>query len=243
MYREVMNRGTEVINDNKWKQHLGHRNREFHLFRANTAIATNTNLQDGTKRKIKIDFEHKEEKPIVDSFSITSGKEVALHIAVQTIVKDYKKLHPNSFITFEIIDILNDSQQEKAEEDTESIRSVKVRIKQSQFRANLLKKCGRCQVTGLDEESLLVASHIKRWDSSNNSERVDVYNGLLLNVAVDALFDKGYISFKFDGSIMISSQYPAEIFEILNVFEDSKISAEKEQKHYLKWHQENVFKQ
>ena len=50
---------------------------------------------------------------------------------------------------------------------------------------------GRCAVTGLDLPLLLRASHIKPWRDSDNRERLDPYNGLLLSPSYDAAFDWG----------------------------------------------------
>jgi predicted restriction endonuclease len=51
----------------------------------------------------------------------------------------------------------------------------------------------------------LRASHIRPWKSSNNEDRLDAENGLLLVATLDALFDRGWISFRDDGSILIST--------------------------------------
>lgn len=40
-------------------------------------------------------------------------------------------------------------------------------------------------------EALLRASHAKPWKDSSDAEHLDVYNGLLLAVHLDALFDRG----------------------------------------------------
>lgn len=42
----------------------------------------------------------------------------------------------------------------------------------------------------LEDERFLVASHIKTWSHSNNIDRLDIQNGLLLCPNHDALFDK-----------------------------------------------------
>ena len=48
-------------------------------------------------------------------------------------------------------------------------------------------------MSGITSTWILIASHIKPWRVSNNNERLDVYNGLLLLPNLDKLFDKGYI--------------------------------------------------
>jgi putative restriction endonuclease len=89
---------------------------------------------------------------------------------------------------------------------TEAERLVVQRIGQDLFRAALIDYWqGRCAVTGLDVVPLLRASHIKPWAAcDSDSERLDVFNGLLLAPHLDALFDGGWISFLDDGAMAIS---------------------------------------
>lgn len=83
---------------------------------------------------------------------------------------------------------------------------VNARIGQGRWRNDLMQLwSGRCAVTQLNVERLLRASHIKPWRDSNNSERLNVFNGLLLAPAYDAAFDAGLISFADDGNIIISA--------------------------------------
>lgn len=70
------------------------------------------------------------------------------------------------------------------------------RVNQSYFRNTLLENYrGRCCLTGIDVEPLLVASHIKPWSTSDPiSERLSPSNGLLLNALHDKAFDRGLIT-------------------------------------------------
>src|SRR5262249_6618878 len=82
---------------------------------------------------------------------------------------------------------------------------VDCRVGQGIFRENLIKYWkGKCAITGLSLTALLRASHIKPWRDSNNSERLDPFNGLLLSPSYDAAFDIGLISFREDGGIIFS---------------------------------------
>ncbi|MDQ7864888.1 HNH endonuclease signature motif containing protein [Peribacillus frigoritolerans] len=85
--------------------------------------------------------------------------------------------------------------------DTEKESIIKARIGQSSFKSALLYEEKKCKLCGVTDSRFLIASHIKPWSQSNNYERLDKNNGLLLCPNHDALFDKGYISFKEDGSI------------------------------------------
>ena len=47
------------------------------------------------------------------------------------------------------------------------------------------------------------------WSESSNAERLYVFNGLLPSPSLDALFDKGYVSFDEGGRILISGGWGA----------------------------------
>lgn len=87
---------------------------------------------------------------------------------------------------------------------TTVLRLADARLGQGKFRDDLFSYFeGACAVTGLAISELLRASHIKPWTVSNNRERLDPANGLLLAAGVDAAFDRGYIGFGNDGSLLI----------------------------------------
>jgi putative restriction endonuclease len=62
----------------------------------------------------------------------------------------------------------------------------------------------RCRITGVDNLVHLVASHCKPWRDSNNEERLNGENGLLLTPSIDHLFDRGFIGFEDKGKLIIS---------------------------------------
>jgi putative restriction endonuclease len=93
---------------------------------------------------------------------------------------------------------------------TEAEAVVRQRVGQGLFREALLEYWdGRCAVTGLDVPELLRASHAKPWKDATDTERLDVHNGLLLVVHLDALFDRGLLAFADDGTALLSPQLPA----------------------------------
>jgi hypothetical protein len=95
--------------------------------------------------------------------------------------------------------------------NTSSLSVVAVRLRQALFRRRLDQHWkGMCAVTGLEVRDLLRASHIKRWSDSDDYERLDPFNGLLLSAAYDAAFDKGLVTFDDDGRIIISTALSAE---------------------------------
>jgi len=89
---------------------------------------------------------------------------------------------------------------------TEAERLIVQRVGQDIFRDALLGYWnGRCPLTGISDPALLRASHIVRWaDCETDSQRLDVYNGLLLSALWDAAFDAGLVSFADDGLVLVS---------------------------------------
>jgi predicted restriction endonuclease len=88
-----------------------------------------------------------------------------------------------------------------------STRGVAQRV----FRGNLFRLWdGSCAVTGVREALVLRAGHIKPWAVAVTQEKIDPFNGLLLVPNLDALFNEGLISFREDGSVMVSNRWDRE---------------------------------
>jgi len=124
--------------------------------------------------------------------------------------------------------------------ETEKSSLIKSRIGQGIFRQKLVDYWGCCAVTGFKDVSLLVASHIKPWRSSNNSERLDAFNGLLLTPNLDKAFDKGYITLSPVGNLEISPLLTQP--EILGVSQNMQIALAPEHEPFLAFHRSEVFR-
>jgi hypothetical protein len=125
---------------------------------------------------------------------------------------------------------------------TQKKQLIDARVGQGRFRneVELIEKY--CRLTSISNKSFLIASHIKPWKDSNDEEKLDGNNGLLLSPHVDKLFDKGYISFSDDGKILYSSKSILEIMKIWGL--DSKMNVgtfNAKQKKYLQYHRETIF--
>lgn len=120
---------------------------------------------------------------------------------------------------------------------------IQSRVGQGTFRKNVIHYwAGQCAVTGCDDVSLLIASHIKPWAQSEINEILDTYNGLLLSPNLDKLFDRGLISFQDDGSILISTQLSVENQQRLNVDTSLKLQKIENGHHqFLDYHRSNIF--
>jgi hypothetical protein len=87
---------------------------------------------------------------------------------------------------------------------TEKKAFQKQRLVQGHFRTGVRKAWnGRCAVTGSNVQAALRASHIAPWNS-HPKHRSDPHNGLFLIATLDALFDRGLISFRDDGKLLVA---------------------------------------
>lgn len=124
---------------------------------------------------------------------------------------------------------------------TEKRQLVMARAGQGLFRQRLISKWGRCMVTGCDCLEVLRASHIKPWRDSDNIERLDVFNGLLLSANMDALFDSGLITFDEHGTMQVSSSLSDSAKLALGCMNTLKIRLSPEHMKYLSWHRVKIF--
>ncbi len=92
-----------------------------------------------------------------------------------------------------------------------------IRIGQNEFRKKLLLSLKKCPITGVDDERILTASHIKPWMMSSNHERLDVNNGFLFSPTLDRLFDRGMITFTNDKVLVISPTFSENNVERLSL--------------------------
>lgn len=128
--------------------------------------------------------------------------------------------------------------------DTEKKAIIKARKGQGKFRAALLNECFLCPITLVSDERFLIASHIKPWVLSDNSERLDPKNGFMFTPTFDHLFDRGYITFTDNKEINISPWLPNSTRSKLDLVEGQeypKLQIEG-RKNYLKYHRNEIFK-
>lgn len=130
---------------------------------------------------------------------------------------------------------------------TEAVRLVVQRVGQDIFRSSLIGYWnGKCAVTGLDVVEVLRASHIKPWaDCENDAERLDVFNGLLLAPHLDALFDRGLVTFSDEGQLLRSPQLSDRQWALLGIggVEARADSLADGHRKYLVWHRARVFRE
>jgi len=144
-----------------------------------------------------------------------------------------------STILQQLVDI--DQLKNAAIPETQRVQLIKARVGQGLFRSLVLLKHPVCRVTGITDKRLLRASHIKPWKDSDNFERLDGNNGIMLSPHVDALFDQGLMSFEDNGRALFRNDLKKEILEKWAIPASSSASPfQASQRGYLKLHRERL---
>jgi hypothetical protein len=119
---------------------------------------------------------------------------------------------------------------------------IRARRGQGAFRRNLEKIESACRLTGLLDRRHLRASHIKPWSVSNDREKLDGCNGLLLSPHIAHLFARGYISFAADGELLVSRHLNPAVLKSWKLTLPMNVGAfQPRQRVYLDYHRREVF--
>jgi hypothetical protein len=128
---------------------------------------------------------------------------------------------------------------ESVSDETTRRRLISARLGQGAFREALLEIWqGRCAITGCRVNAVLRASHIKPWRKSNDYERLDPRNGILLAASLDALFDSYLVSFSDNGTMLVDSSIEQAALEQLGIPKRQGISLHEATKKYLELHRD-----
>ena len=180
--------------------------------------------------------------PIMSSVMIESIVYNNEHFALfRPFINEIGNVFENDIIVRQEKDIQNDVQIDA----TTKQQIILARKGQGKYRELILEKYnGTCAITKINDKRLLTASHIKPWAEATNEERINKENGILLSPTFDKLFDKGFISFKNNGNIILSNYFSDTNFKKLgidiNVHCDLKIS--NDMKEFLEYHRDQKFK-
>jgi len=138
---------------------------------------------------------------------------------------------------------IDEIRQRKDIHETEKLRFIKSRNGQGIFKDRVKEIEQGCRVTGLSDVKYLIASHIKPWAKSNDFERLDGNNGLLLSPHIDKLFDSGYISFEDNGDMITSPKLNLNTLDLWMIDKNNNVgSFNNKQQYYLQYHRDNVLK-
>jgi len=115
---------------------------------------------------------------------------------------------------------------------------------QGKYRRNLALFEKKCRVTGITDKRFLIASHSKPWCKSDNNEKLDGNNGFFFSPHVDKLYDNGWMTFKENGDAVFADNTIVDALNQWNITFPINIGKLNfEQKSYLAYHREYVFKQ
>jgi len=114
-------------------------------------------------------------------------------------VKSEKGL-PARQVAVDLTTTLDSSKTGVAPSEVEQL--VLARLGQGKFRNQVLAQWGGgCAVTGCKVVEAIRASHIRPWCDSDDKTRLDPCNGFPLTATLDALFDRGFITFTNTGEM------------------------------------------
>jgi putative restriction endonuclease len=135
-------------------------------------------------------------------------------------------------------------QDERDIPETERESIILARRGQGLFKQRVMRIESRCRTTKVENPAHLRASHCKPWrDCSNNHERLDGENGLLLTPSIDHLFDRGFISFENSGKLIISPVAHAQSLQRMGVATDGTVNVghfSEGQRRFLEYHRSSV---
>lgn len=157
---------------------------------------------------------------------------------------DYDKLNADDALVFNYGKSKDEPQPVKKPSQKETDYN-RARVGQGKYRDLLLEECMYCPITMINDERLLIASHIKPWAVSNEREKVDPKNGFILSPLYDRLFDKGLITFTDDKRMLVSNWLSPNNIKRMNL-EDGKLYSrlpiDEQRLVYLEYHRACVFK-
>jgi hypothetical protein len=112
------------------------------------------------------------------------------------------------------------------------------------YRENVERHEQACRLSGLLDRRHLRARHIKPWRDSNDREKLDGNNGLLLSPHFDQLFERGLISFEDDGGLKVARHLNPAVLLAWGVVLPRQVGAfTPSQCKYLTYHRVKVFEQ
>jgi predicted restriction endonuclease len=170
----------------------------------------------------------------IEIFQARNTKGNGMYSSALNAYADYLADITSEDIQEDITDLLDDPTIDK----TEKAMLVNARVGQGKFRQKLIDQWQGCALTGYGDSRFLVASHIKSWRDSNNQERLDPFNGLLLLPNLDKVFDLGFITFSASGNIMISHEL--ENAPLLGVRPGMVIKLNDRRQEYMAYHREDA---
>jgi len=142
----------------------------------------------------------------------------------------------------EIVELITNISYNLSDKETTRKAISNLRINTGALRKLVLERDGgKCRLCDINDERLLVCSHIKPWRTGD--ARLDMNNAITLCRMHDALFDQGFISFDDSGNMLLSenSIFGSNTIKLFLESSISRLEINREMKSYLEYHRENVF--
>ena len=143
--------------------------------------------------------------------------------------------------------ILNEPKEKEVERQKEYSK-VKPNLRNEKFRKGVLDHMPLCPFTSVSDDRILRASHIKPHmvciNEANLEEAYDKLNGLTLTHTYDHLFDKGFITFLDDGTLICGTRLSRLTWSKLKVNTSNRTKFNimpKGREKYLEYHRKYVF--
>jgi predicted restriction endonuclease len=161
---------------------------------------------------------------------------------------DFDALDPNNALVFKYGQkkIEEDAQNTTPRQETRRETEIRyARVGQGKYREQLLEECPFCPITMINDERLLIASHIKPWAASTDNEKIDPKNGYMLSPMYDKLFDKGLITFTDDKKLVVSNWLTPKNIERIGLIDNKYyqfLPNDGDRLKYLEYHRTCVFK-
>lgn len=162
-------------------------------------------------------------------------------------LKFYFRLFADYFGEIEHPYTIEKEEEEIAERNfpqEEKKQLIRARVGQGEYRNKLLTQCPFCPITLISDDRLLIASHIKPWAISNDFEKTDPNNGLMLTPTFDRLFDRGFLSFTDDKKTILSPFLSNMTYSKIGI-SDNRIIPHlpiEGREEYMEYHRNNILK-
>jgi putative restriction endonuclease len=182
-------------------------------------------------------------RPLALALADLVGSDVAA-LARTEIAQETEAFAPNAelFVWEEHLRETIERDPQLSSTDRESL--ILARRGQGVFRQRVQRFESFCRVTRVDRGEHLRASHCKPWRDSSHDERLDGENGLLLTPSIDHLFDRGFISFRENGDLLVSPVAHRSSLIKMGVPTDQALNVggfSRGQSRFLEYHRDAVF--
>lgn len=152
--------------------------------------------------------------------------------------KNFIYLKPNFLSNVKIEEFILKKPKEKQDKE-------KTRKMQAKYRFSLLDIMPSCVISGVADDRILIACHIKPFSKCDEKEEFDENNGIILTPTYHYLFDIGFITFDDNGNLIVSDFLSKLNQKKLHIQtgQKSQIKITKKRQDYLKYHRTDIFQQ